>query len=283
MLRRSFLALPLLVAVARADKTAAPAWWLGDVVPKAGPGTILASRFGAKSVVARMAKKVVPREVTLTAHNNSNTEFTMWVVFPRQKDERELFLSADGGWFSSGGFGHDDTGSQASFMVDRPTAERIAKALQLPLNERTKLDAGLVATWVFPPALSMNAKGPVLVKLRVKNTGAVTVGFAIGGQQRGPRDNRFEFKISRNGSPVAIKDAPDFGGLMYYKALKTGEEHELSVDLRSWADLALPGHYQIDAVYRGELAKNGEMPSTAADRKNLWDVSLTGQGAILIQ
>ena len=283
MLRRSFLALPLLVAVARADKKLAPAWWLGDVVPKAAPGTIVAARFGAKDVFAKMAKKVVPREVTLTAHNNPNTEFTMWVVFPRQKDEKDLFLSADGGWFTSGGFGHDDTGSQASFQLDRPTAERIAKALQIPLNERTKLDAGLVATWVLPPTLSMNAKGPVMVKLRVKNTGAATLGFAIGGRQRGPRDNRFEFKISRNGSPVAIKDAPDFGGLMYYKALKTGEEHELSVDLRSWADLTLPGHYQIDAVYGGELAKDGQMPSTAADRKNLWDVSLTGQGGILIQ
>ena len=283
MLRRSFLALPLLVAVARADKKLAPAWWLGDVVPKAGPGTIVAARFGAKDVVAKMAKRVVPREVTLTARNNANTEFTMWVVFSRQKDEKDLFLSADGGWFTSGGFGHDDTGSQASFQLDRPTAERIAKALGIPLNERTKLDAGLAATWVFPPTLSMNAKGPVMVKLRVKNTGAAAIGFAIGGRQRGPRDNRFEFKISRNGSPVAIKDAPDFGGLMYYKALKTGEEHELSVDLRSWADLTLPGHYQIDAVYGGELATDGEMPSTAADRKNLWDVSLTGQGGILIQ
>ena len=34
---------------------------------------------------------------------------------------------------------------------------------------------------MFPPTLSMNAKGPILVKLRVKNTGAPTVGFALGG------------------------------------------------------------------------------------------------------
>lgn len=283
MLRRSFLALPLLAATASADNKAAPAWWLGDVVAKAAPGTITAARFGAKPVVAKLANKVVPREVTLTGHDNANTEFTMWVVFPRQKVEKDLFLFADGAWFTSGGYGHDDTGSQASFQLDRPTAERLARALRIPLNERTKLDAGLQATWVFPPSLNINAKGPVLVKLRVKNAGAATIGFAIGGRQRGARDNRFEFRISRNGAPVAIKDAPDFGGIMFYKVLKTGEEHELSVDLRSWADLSLPGHYQIDAVYGGELAKDGVMPSTAADRKNLWDVSLTGQGGILVQ
>ena len=281
MLRRSFLAVVLLAATAHAD--AKPAWWLGDVVPKAGPGTITAVRFGAKPVAAKLATKVVPREVTLTAHDNANSEFTMWVVFPRQKVEKDLFLSADGGWFTSGGFGHDDSGSQASFQLDRATAQRLSKALGAPLHERTKLDAGLQATWVFPPTLSMNAKGPVTVKLRVKNAGAATIGFAIGGRQRGPRDNRFEFKISRNGTPVAIKDAPDFGGLMYYKALKAGEEHELSVDLRSWADLTLPGHYQIDVIYGGELAKDGVMPTTAADRKNLWDVSLAGQGGILVQ
>lgn len=281
MLRRTFLALPLLAATASADPKAT--WWLGDVVAKGGPGTIRAERFGAKAVAAKMATKVVPREVTLTAHDNTNTEFTMWVVFPRQKVEKDLFLSADGTWFTSGGFGHDDTGSQASFQLDRPTAVRIAKALGLTLNERTKLDAGLQATWVFPPVVSMNAKGPITVKLRVKNAGAATLGFAIGGRQRGPRDNRFEFKISRNGTPIAIVDAPDFGGLMYYKVLKTGEEHELSVDLRAWADLKLPGHYQIDALYGGELVKDGVMPTTAADRKNLWDVSLVGQGGILVQ
>ncbi len=281
MLRRAFLALPLLVATASADTR--PAWWLGDVVAKPGRGTITAARFGAADVAAKVVTKVVPREVTLTAHDNANSEFTMWVVFPRPKVEKDLFLNADGGWFTSGGYGHDDTGSQASFQLDRVTAVRIGKALGIPLHERTKLDAGLTATWLFPPTVSMNAKGPIPIKLRVKNAGAPTIGFALGGRQRGPRDNRFEFKISRNGSPVAIKDAPDFGGIMYYKALKTGEENELTVDLRSWADLSAPGHYQIDVVYQGELAKDGEMPNTAADRKNLWDVSLAGQGGILVQ
>jgi len=276
------LAVPLLlVATAHADSK--PAFWLGDVVQKAGPGTITAQRMGAPALRAKLVTKIEPSEVTLTATNNANTEFSMWVVFPRQKVDRELFVNADGAWFNSGGFGHDDTGSQATIMFDRTTALRVAKALGKPLHERTKLDAGLQATWTFPPSVSMNAKGPLTVKLRVKNAGAPTIGFVIGGRQRGPRDNRFELKITRNGTPVAIKDAPDFGGISHYKVLKTGEEHELSVDLRSWADLSLPGHYQIDAVYQGELAKDGVMPQTAAERKNVWDVSLAGQGGILVQ
>jgi len=146
-------------------------------------------------------------------------------------------------------------------------------------NGTFETDSGATATVVrsFPNRMR------VTVKLRVKNAGQTTLGFVVGGRQRGPRDNRFVFKVSRNGTPVAIKDAPDFGGISFYKALKPGEGHELAVDLRSWADLAIPGHYAVDVTYEGELAKDGVMPTTATDRKNLWDVALTGQGGILVQ
>lgn len=281
MLRRAFLLVPLLAAVAHADAKAA--WWLGDVVAKPGPGTVTAKRFGGADAPVKLASKITPTETALIAQNNANTEFTLWVVFPRPKVEKEVLLQVDGTWFRSGGFGHDDTGAQASIQLDRASALRVAKALGRPLHERTELGAGLEATWTFPPVVSLNARGPITVRLRVKNAGAKTVGFAIGGRQRGARDNRFEIKVTRNGKPVAIKDAPDFGGLMQYKPLKTGETADLSIDLRSWADLDAPGQYQIEAVYQGELAKDGVMPTTAADRKNLWDVSLAGQGSILVQ
>lgn len=281
MVRRTFLALPLLCALAHADGK--PAWRLGDRAEKPGRGTVTVKRLGASDVTVRLAEPVTPREVTLISADNANSLFTLWVEFPRPKVEKELFFGFDGSWFSSGGFGHDETGAQASIQLDRATAIRAAKALGKPLHERMKLDAGLEASWVFPPTVALNAKGPVMVRLRVKNAGTPTIGFAIGGRQRGPRDNRFTFAITRNGQPVAIKDAPDFGGIMYYKPLKTGEGHELAVDLRAWADLSAPGHYQIDARYEGELAKDGVMPSAAADRANLWDVSLAGQGSILVQ
>lgn len=105
----------------------------------------------------------------------------------------------------------------------------------------------------------------------------------VGGRQRGPRDNRFSFTITRNGTPVAIADAPDFGGISFSKKLQPGDDHELTVDLRSWAALDAPGHYAVDVTYEGELTKDGVMPTTATDRKHLWDVTLKGQGGILVR
>lgn len=259
--RRWFLATPLLLAgAAGADQARSPLWHLGT---KTGPA-------------------LKPRSVDLISANNANTEFTMWVVFPRQKDA-EVFLSFDAGVLRSSSYGHDDTGSQASFQVDRAMAQKLSKALGRPLNERTKLDEGLQATWSFPAKASSLTQDPVTVKLSVKNAGTKVVGFVIGGRQRGPRDNRFSFAVSRNGTPLKLIDAPDFGGISYYKPLKPGESTDLSVDLRSWADLSSPGHYQIDARYEGELAKDGKMPSSPAEQANVWDLVLVGQGGILVQ
>ena len=280
--RRSFVAALVALPLAARAAPAAPAWWLGEPVEKASPKQITAKRFGNRTIKATLISKVTPKSIDMTSSANDNSSFTMWVVFPKQKDT-DVFLSLDGEYFMSDSYGHDDTGSQASFQLDRATAQRFAKALKIPLNERSKLDAGLRATWAIPARAPTDPKIAIPVKLRVKNAGTTTIGFVIGGRQRGPRDNRFVFNVSRNGKPVALKDAPDFGGISYYKKLAPGDEHELTVDLRSWAELATPGMYQIDVKYEGELAKDGVMPQTAAERKNLWDVSLAGQGGILVQ
>lgn len=281
--RRWFLATPLLLAgAARADIGKQPEWWLGERAAKAGPKTITAERFASAPVPVKLVTPVKPKTVDLIAANNTNTEFTMWVVFPKMRDA-DVVVWAAGTWLVSDSYGHDDTGSQASFRLDRATAQKLAKAFSVPLNERSKLDDGIEASWSFPAKASSLTTDPVTVKLVVKNVGKMTVGFVIGGRQRGPRDNRFSFSVSRNGAPVKIIDAPDFGGISYYKALKPGESTDLSVDLRSWADLSLPGHYQIDARFEGELAKDGKMPSTPAEQKNVWDLTLLGQGGILVQ
>ena len=279
--RRLFLATPLLLA-ARGHAAPTPAWWLGRMTDKAGPKTITAQRSAGRTSRAVLQSKVTPKSIDITSVKNDNSQFTMWVVFPRHKDT-DVLVNADGLWLVSESYGHDSTASQASFLLDRATAQRMAKALGVPLHERAELGEGLEASWSFPAKASSLNKDPVPVKLVVKNAGKTTVGFVIGGRQRGPRDNRFSFSVSRNGTPLKISEAHDFGGISYYKALKPGESADLSVDLRSWADLSLPGHYQIDARYEGELAKDAKMPQTAAERRHLWDLTLLGQGGILVQ
>ena len=281
--RRRFLATPLLLAgPTLAHAAPKPTFWLGTMNDGADGKKITAQRSTGRTTLGTVQTQVTPRSIDITSVKNDNSQFTMWVVFPKQKDT-DVFVHADGRWLIAESYGHDDTGSQASFLLDRATAQRMAKALGVPLDERTKLGDGLEAMWSFPPRASALNTDPVPVKLVVKNAGKTTVGFVIGGRQRGPRDNRFSFSVSRNGAPVKIIEAHDFGGISYYKALKPGESVDLSVDLRSWATLALPGHYQIDARYDGELAKDGKMPATAAERKHLWDLTLLGQGGILVQ
>lgn len=275
---------------AAADPTAAAprpapprvAWWQGEAVAKAGPGTISAERSG-RHTAAKLLTQLVPTSVDLIARDNASTEFSMWVVFPRQPADHDVLLSADGSWWQSESDGHDDGASQASFTFDRPTAERLARALGLPLHERHRLDDGLKTTWKIPARASTRPTDPITIQLRVRNGGKTKIGFVIGGRQRGPRDNRFVFTVTRNGKPVALKDAPDFGGLSYHKPLAPGEAAELSVDLRAWADLSTPGHYAIDVAYEGELARDGYSPSTPAEQANVWDIRLSGQGAILVQ
>lgn len=109
--RRSALA--MLAALPLATQAHAgkggPAWWLGEVVAMPGRRTITATRFGSRTVTAKLATKVTPTSVELTSSNNANTQFTMWVVFAKQPDQ-DVFLSADGGWWQSDSFGHDSTG-----------------------------------------------------------------------------------------------------------------------------------------------------------------------------
>ncbi len=124
-------------------------------------------------------------------------------------------------------------------MVDRVTALRPVRALNIPLNERARLGAGLTAAWSIRPTATIRPTDPITVKLRVKNAGTTTMGFVVGGGSAGrATDNRLSFAISRNGTPGGGPGRPGDPG-----------------------------------------PKHGVMPSAAAERKDLWDVKLTGWAA----
>ena len=124
---------------------------------------------------------------------------------------------------------------------------------------------------------------PAIVTLVATNTGPTTVGFLIGGRQRGPRDNRFTFSVTRDGVVLPIKDGFDFGGLAYYKSLAPGERAEVSADLRSWVALDRPGRYTVAAAHETELSKDGQMPSYPDGAADVWTIAPTGQGAIVVR
>ena len=270
------LALPF-VPRALAGKTK-PELWSGELIEQAEKGSILVA---GKHV--RLRNRATAKETVMYSAANDNQTFTFWVVLPLQKEYDYQYIRIDNDWWSSNGTGRDSEGTKTSFQFDRATARRVAGAFGIRLHERTKLDDGLRYTWRFLPKAKLD-KAPIPVVLRVENAGKTSVGFMIGGRQRGPRDNRFVFAISRNGKPIFVVDAPDFGGLGSYHKIEPGKHLDVTcADLRAWAEMSLPGYYTIDARYEGELSRDGKFPSTAAERARLWDITAPGQGSILVQ
>ena len=264
--------------VARAGKNK-PELWSGETIEKAEKGSVLVA---GKHI--RLRNRATPREIVMLSSSNDNQTFTFWVVLPLQHDNDFQYLKIDNDWWSSNGTGRDSEGTKTTFQIDRATARRIAGAFGIPVHERTKLDDGLRYTWRFPPKATMDKTAVIPVVLRIENVGKSAVGFMVGGRQRGARDNRFIYVISRNGKPVAIKDAPDFGGIGGYNPIEPGKHIDVTCpDLRAWNDLELPGYYTIEARYEGELSKDGKFPNTAAERAQVWDIAATGQGSILVQ
>lgn len=256
-----------------------PELWSGEIVAKAVKGSILvAGRH------IRLRNRATPRELVMLSHANDNKQFLLWVVLPVQHKDDYQYLTLDGDWWASQGSGRDNRQTTTTFTLDRAAARRVADAFGIAVHERTKLDDGLRYTWRIPPKATMDKTAAIPVVLRIDNAGKTTVGVQLGGRQRGARDNQFVFAITRNGKPVAIKDAPDFGGISTVAKLEPGKHLEVKCpDLRAWADLDLPGYYAIEARWESELSKDGKMSSTAAERANIWDIAPAGQGAILVQ
>jgi hypothetical protein len=276
--RRAFTAILALPLVARADSSK-PEFWSGHTIEKAQKGSILVD---GKHV--RLRNKFTPRETTMISQANDNSQFMLWVVADKQHGSDFQYLKIGSSWWTTNGTGSDSEGTKTTFHFDRATAKTVAAALKLALHERTKLDDDLRYSWKIPSSAPMDKTIPIPVVVRIENTGKKPVGFFVGGRQRGPRDNRFIYVIKRNGTPVKIKDGPDFGGIGSYQKIEPGKHLEVTcTDLRAWFDFDLPGFYTIEARHESTLSKNGMFPNTAAEQAQVWDVAALGQGAIHVK
>jgi hypothetical protein len=279
MLTRRVFGLILLASPLALAGKKKPELWSGEIIGKAEKGSILvAGRH------IRLRNRATPREIVMLSDSNDNQQFLLWVVLPVQHENDFQYLRLDGDWWASQGTGRDNQQTTTTFMLDRAAARRVADAFGIPVHERTKLDDGVRYSWRIPPKATMDKTAPIPVVLRIENAGQAVLGVQLGGRQRGARDNQFVFAIARNGKPVAIKDAPDFGGRSTIGKLEPGKHLDVACpDLRAWADLDLPGYYTIDARWESELVKDARFSTTAVERADVWDIAPTGQGSILIQ
>jgi hypothetical protein len=237
-------------------------------------------------VAALLVQLVNPATPIEEAHvysvDNANSRFELQLETGPLPDDAVPTLVVGDRHITTGGVNRDSTHTSIDVTIDRDIAIQIAHALSIPLHERHRLDAGMRYAWKFPHELRPGA--PAIITLVATNTGPTTVGFEIGGRQRGPRDNRFTFTVTRDdGTVLASKDGPDFGGISYYKKLAPGQSAEVSADLESWAVLDHPGRYTVAASHETDLAKDGEMPSSPDSGADLWTITATGQGAIVVR
>ncbi len=109
------------------------------------------------------------------------------------------------------------------------------------------------------------------------NSSPAAVGFSVGGQQRGQRDNLFfSFVVEHNGKPLPPIVAHDFGERRADQEIKPGAAVEVTDDLTSWAKLDAPGAYRAHCTYKAELVPGVQGPSWPDHGHETWDTTLTG-------
>ena len=243
--------------------------------------------FARRAFATPAMPKLISPDVPILAkyiysRTNDNSSFQLWIETDPFAEGAVPTLVFETQHWKIASTARDGSKSIILLDLDRDLAHRMARAWSIVAHERSRLDEGLRYTWSFPPKATTRADDPILIKLAVENTGKRTIGFLVGGRQRGPRDNRFSFAVSRNGTPLPVLPSDDFGGIAQYRNLGPGDKLEVSADLRAWFTIDQPGHYAIDAKHETELSKDALMPDGPSHQADVWDVAPVGQGAILV-
>jgi hypothetical protein len=243
-------------------------------------GARLALRPDGSREFVTIETNLAARAIHIFAINNADTRFLVWAQIDTPTADRSVFLVDGQALRMASSTGRDDTnGDTATFEVDAPTARRLSQIWRIALAQRTSLDGGLVAAWSNPGGAVRGQ--PVRIAITVENTGVVPVRFAIGGRNRGPRDNRFVFRARRDGRDLAPLDGPDFGGLMQRQRLATGEHTTVETDLRGW--FTAPGVYDLDCSYDGELTIDTDDAGTwPGHAHETWDYAARGSLRVII-
>lgn len=281
----------LLAAVVVAASIAGAQKPLADGVYASGPdkrGSIAATAVdmnGNSTPVFIAPRRVATANEHLFSNSNNNDVYVFWLETRRTWKLGAWPVLRIGGATlraSSTGSGVTRGFNTVSFNLDRATADRVARRYKIPRRDRRDLSPGV--RWRFRPVKSSFAAGePVLIELEVWSDSSSPVAMIVGGRNRGVRNNRFDFEVFKSGQTLAIKDAPDFGGLSTTVTLgKGGKKASPRANLRSWADLP-PGAYNVRCRYALELvdasSRSARWPDHGHER---WDMELTGNVTVAV-
>lgn len=225
---------------------------------------------------ADVGPKVVPEAATLFAVDNTNTRFQLFVRAARARACGEGILRLHDRFFPTTSYGGDASGCTYAFELDSTWASLASLGLHVPRQDRNPHGEQVTATFAASSARYERGQR-VEVAITITNPiGAPTVGRVQGGRQRGPRDNQFAFVVRRDGQALPIREGPDFGGPMGIVPMAPGARAVLVAELAAWADVSVPGTYEVDCAYETSFAPEGVSPFEDAHRGAIWDRRFTG-------
>jgi len=233
---------------------------------------------GATSYVT-LGTKVVPTSIEVVSLENENARFQLHLRMPAQVPKgRWPVIGTGGTWWRAESHGGDDKMGDASFTLDRATAETFAKAYGVAMKERTPLGDKLVYTWTIAKTATTKKGDRIAVKLRVANKGKTPIGFLVGGNFTERGDENFVPEIESGGKPVPLVQTYGGNGGMTYQRIAPGKSIEVTTDLRGYPEGAFgtAGTYTVALRYEGTLA-------APDDKSKVWSVAPATTAKIVVK
>ena len=220
-------------------------------------------------------------KVTISSDSNDNKQYYLNI------DARDSFSvgSAKIGLvvgnntirFNSAGYDRQGNCGSVQTTIDDPEIiPDIAQYFHATVLKRHHPGEQMLVQFV-PDKAAFKAGEPVVVKLHITNVGNKDFAFMEGGRQRGARDNQFAFSAEVVGPKIVggkmkgemlpdTGDPMNFGGLAFPVVLKTGQSHDVPVDLTEWFRFEKHGSYNIRGSYYMEFINPGDR-----DLFTIWD------------
>jgi hypothetical protein len=231
----------------------------------AGPG-LREVRTSWSHYFVSLGSALPVNNVEIHGSNNANSLYNALVLSPGTPCGQAV-LQLDGALIGMNGSneGRDCT---RSFSLTRAQAVRAEAVFGVTRRDRHEIGAKLRATFSVSPALEL--------VVRIENpAGELPVRWSRGGSQRGPRDNQFSMRITRDGQPLEIIDPPSLGGISGLNTFKPGEAVELRAPISSWGNISRPGRYVVKGAFYTELSPMGSSQG-GLGRGDRWDRSFRG-------
>jgi hypothetical protein len=232
--------------------------------------------------------KTIPFQVkSVFSIDNNNRQFRLHLETELQ-GQTGAGLKAhlvDGGTILTGTGSNDHAHSWFVFDVNLDIAKTFASKHKQRLRNRTNLAKRV--EYQFSTSTARYRVGdqiPIRLDLWRKQ-GEAPVDVVIGGATRGPRNERFSFRVLRNnGTPLPILSAHNFGGIATAISLgQRGAPVTTTAQLQRWVSIHTPGRYIVECAYAGELVEPESFGSGYYEGDKYWSFSATGTLSIEVE